>query len=106
MSGNVILLSVLPSSIKALLSPVVGSIGSLSERLPRIPGDVDRWWGESNASFNLNFSFNFFLSKENFRIFRDADRLGNKPFLGIYFKIFVSHNFSAAQAIYSNAAAS
>ena len=88
MSGNVILLSVLPSSIKALLSPVVGSIGSLSERLPRIPGDVDRWWGESNASFNLNFSFNFFLSKKNFQIFRDADRLGNKPFLGIYFLTF------------------
>ena len=93
MSGNVILLSVLPSSRKALLPPVGGSIGSLSERLPRIPGDVDRWWGESNASFNLNFSFNFFLSKENFQIFRDADRLGNKPFLGIYFQNFVSHNF-------------
>ena len=93
MSGNVFLLSVLPSSIKALLSPVVGSIGSLSERLPRIPGDVDRWWGESNASFNLNFSFNFFLSKKNFQIFRDADRVGSKPFRGYIFQNFVFHIF-------------
>lgn len=92
MSGNVILLSVLASSRKAFLSPVGGSIGSLSERLPRIPGDVDRWWGESNASFNLNFSFNFFLSKKNIQIFRDANHLGD-----IFFNFFFT--FSSADLL-------